>query len=231
MKIYKTKSEESRFSRRHFIKTSVRLFTGMGLVFSSINAFMRNVWANTKRTILPKGTKMDSLVNQNPAALDTRNLEVIPLNDFETMGLTDHKVELKTWRFEIDGEVAKPRTLTYSQLLALPSIEREVLLICPGFFSIYGRWKGVSVMELLKLAKADDNITHISLRGPNSRYEKVEQFPVEDIVSNKVFLAYQVNGQNLPQKHGFPLRAVAEDYYGSQWVKYVYKMEVHNIPK
>jgi len=27
------------------------------------------------------------------------------------------------------------------------------------------------------------------------------------------------------QKHGFPLRVVAEDRFGSDWVKYVYKIE------
>jgi sulfoxide reductase catalytic subunit YedY len=42
-----------------------------------------------------------------------------------------------------------------------------------------------------------------------------------------VFLAYQVNGQALPKKHGFPLRVVAEGYYGGDWVKYVYKVVAH----
>ncbi len=55
--------------------------------------------------------------------------------------------------------------------------------------------------------------------------EKVEKFPIADIRSDKVFLAYQINGERLPQKHGFPLRIVAEDYYGNDWVKYVYKIE------
>ena len=34
-----------------------------------------------------------------------------------------------------------------------------------------------------------------------------------------------MNGQSLPQKHGFPLRLVAPDRYGSDWIKYVYKVE------
>jgi sulfoxide reductase catalytic subunit YedY len=34
-------------------------------------------------------------------------------------------------------------------------------------------------------------------------------------------LASQVNGATLPPKHGFPLRVVAEGYYGAEWVKYV----------
>ena len=71
--------------------------------------------------------------------------------------------------------------------------------------------------------KADT--THIIVSGPQGSYEKAEKFPIADVRLDKVFLAYQVNGVDLPQKHGFPLRIVAEDYYGSEWVKYVYKVE------
>ncbi|MBC8394607.1 MAG: molybdopterin-dependent oxidoreductase [Deltaproteobacteria bacterium] len=58
------------------------------------------------------------------------------------------------------------------------------------------------------------------------KYGKIERWPIEDILSNKVFLAYGVNGETLPKKHGFPLRVVAEGNYGSDWIKYVYKVEV-----
>ncbi|UCD32648.1 MAG: molybdopterin-dependent oxidoreductase [Desulfobacterales bacterium] len=60
-------------------------------------------------------------------------------------------------------------------------------------------------------------ITHVTFSGPKKRYEKVERFPIEDVFSSKVFLAYGVNGEALPQKHGFPLRVVAEGYYGDFW--------------
>jgi hypothetical protein len=30
----------------------------------------------------------------------------------------------------------------------------------------------------------------------------------------------------LPLRHGFPLRVVAEDHYGSDWVKYVTRVSV-----
>jgi len=216
--------------RRHFIKTAIRLLTGIGLLLlNPISNAFQSAWAQTKRVILPKGTSMTSLVNRNPADLDTRNLEVIPLEKFETMGLTDHEVDLAAWRLEITGSVKKPLRLTYSQLLKMPVLERNVLLICPGFFTNHGRWKGVSIAELLKAADAQSGITHVSLRGPEGRYAKVERFSIDEIVSNKVFLAYQVNGQVLPQKHGYPLRAVAEDHYGSDWVKFVHHIEAHKI--
>ena len=48
---------------------------------------------------------------------------------------------------------------------------------------------------------------------------------MDQIRSDKVFLAYSVNNGPLPVKHGFPLRLVAEDQVGSQWVKFVDKIE------
>jgi DMSO/TMAO reductase YedYZ molybdopterin-dependent catalytic subunit len=79
------------------------------------------------------------------------------------------------------------------------------------------------------MVKAEENVTHVTVQGPRGAIEKVERFPLQDILSNKVFLAYEVNGQNLPQKHGFPLRIVAEGYYGDDWVKYVDAITIEKI--
>jgi len=215
--------------RRNFIGKTFYFVAGLGFLFGPLLTAAKNVWAQTKRIILPKDTPMSSLVNRNPATLDARNLEVIPLEKFETMGLTDHEVDLDRWRLEITGRVQKPLQMTYSQLLTLPAIERNVLLICPGFFTNHGRWRGISVKELLRQADADAGATHVSFRGPEGRYAKVEQFSIDEINSDKVFLAYQINGQALPQKHGFPLRVVAEDHYGAEWVKFVHRIEVHKV--
>lgn len=216
-------------TRRNFIKKTIRLLAGIFLLFGALSAALQRAWAKTKRIILPKGTKMSSLVDRNPAALDARNLEVIPLEDFETMGLTDHQVNLDQWRLEVAGIVKKPLKLSYAQLLELPSIERNVLLICPGFFTNHGRWKGISIVELLKMAGAEAGITHVSFRGPAGRYAKTERFPIDEITANKIFLAYRVNGKALPKEHGYPMRVVAEDHYGSEWVKYVHKIEAHGM--
>jgi sulfoxide reductase catalytic subunit YedY len=216
-------------TRRQFIKFTIELLSGVGVFFSGIGLWLKKAYAQTKRIIVPKGTKLSSLRNENPATLDTRNLEILPLKDFETMGLTDHKVDLKSWRLIIKGNLAAPRNLSYSQILELPSIERNVLLICPGVFTNHGRWKGISLMTVLNLAQMKADTTHITVYGPEGPYEKVERFPIADIRSNKVFLVYEVNGEKLPQKHGFPLRIVAEDYYGSDWVKYVYKIEAFKV--
>jgi sulfoxide reductase catalytic subunit YedY len=207
----------------------LRLTGGMILGLNTLGSLIVRAYAKTRRIILPKETRMTSLIDQNPADLDSRHLEVIPLNEFETMGLTDHAEDINTWRLKITGKVQQPLALSYTQVIELPAIEKKVLLICPGFFANHGRWTGISVTQLLKLAQPDPGITHVTFRGPPGRYEKTERFPIAAINADKVFLAYQVNGQTLPRKHGFPLRLVAEDHYGSQWVKYVHAVEAYKV--
>lgn len=212
--------------RRRFLKISLEFITGIGFLLSPFFSLTRRVHAKIQKIILPKNTPLKDLINKNPAELDTRNLEITPLKEFKTMGLTDQKTDLHTWRLKVEGHVEVPLDLTYSQILALPAIEREVLLICPGFFANHGRWKGISMSALLQKAKVTDQGTRVTFRGPEGIYEKAEGFPLTDVLSNKVFLAYAVNGTPLPQKHGFPLRVVAEGYYGYMWIKYVHKMTV-----
>ena len=216
-------------TRRQFIRLALKLLAVLNMIFCGVGVGLRKAWTQTKRILLPKGTDLATLINKNPADLNTRNLELLPLQQFQTMGLTDYEADLKTWRIEIGGNVAAARKLSYNQILELPSIERNVLLICPGVFCNHGKWKGISLVTLLNLAQMKADTTHITVYGPRGPYEKVERFPIADIHSNKVFLAYAVNGKPLPQKHGFPLRIVAEDYYGAEWVKYVYKVDAFKV--
>lgn len=212
-------------TRRQFITWALKLLAGLGLVITTVRITLKKAWAQTKRFIVPRDTDLSTLRNKDPATLDTRNLEVLPLDAFDTMGLSNHPVHMPSWRLIVEGNVAVPTRLPYTEIIKLPSIERNVLLICPGVFVNHGKWKGISLMTVLDLAQMEADTTHIAVYGPQGTREKVERFPIADVRSDKVFLAYQVNGQKLPQRHGFPLRIVAEDYYGDDWVKYVYKIE------
>ena len=204
-------------TRRSFIRWVFGILLGGGVLLGPLLSAKQRAWA-AGRKILSKGTKRESLIQENPAALDTTYLEITPLEEFGTMGPTDTVVDLVTWRLEVSGKVKRPLSLTYAQLTALPAIERGVLLICPGFFANHGRWKGFSLKGLLHQADADHSAGWVIIEA---REQKTARFPLADILTDKVFLAYQVNGKELPRKHGSPLRVVAEDYYGSDWVKYV----------
>jgi sulfoxide reductase catalytic subunit YedY len=183
------------------------------------------------RRRLPKGTELQTLVNENPQNLDTRDLEIQPLEQFGTMGLSDQAVTLKDWRLVCEGHLSREIRLTYGQVRALPPLERPVLLICPGFFANLGRWQGISVAELAKRAGIKKGVTHVTVSGPSGPYEKTFRFPWQEASSGRVFLAYQVNGETLPVQHGFPLRLVAEGYYGYEWVKYVDRVHFDRIDR
>ncbi len=212
--------------RRRFLKILLELMTGIGLLVSPLFSWIGIVRAQTQKVVLPKDTPREDLISKNPAELDTHKLEITPLEDFKTMGITDHQTDLDTWRLVVSGHVESPLHLTYSQILTLPTIQRNVLMICPGFFANHGQWKGISMNALLQKAKVTEGGTLLTIRGPEGTYEKVERFHLKDALSNTVFLAYEINGKPLPQKHGFPLRIVAEGHFGFAWIKYVYKITI-----
>lgn len=205
------------WTRRGFLRESIGVF----LIISAINSFLwkfvSTSWAMVKR-VLPKGFPKNQMINMNPAEIDNRNLEIDPLDQFGTMGPTDVAVDIKTYRLKISGKVQKPLSLTYDEILKYPSLTETVLLICPGFFTNNGRWTGVSLRTLLEKAIVHPKAKYLDIKGA---YGKVVRISLKDIDRKKIFLAYLVNGERLPQKHGFPFRLVYEDAYGYDWVKYV----------
>jgi sulfoxide reductase catalytic subunit YedY len=215
--------------RRQFLKKSLNLLAGVTVFLSPLYSLLQRAFAQVEKIILPKGTPRETLIDKHPANLDTRNLEVTALENFGTMGLSDHAERLDQWCLEVTGLVGKPLSLKYDDVLAMPSVERNVLLICPGFFANHGTWKGVSIRRLIERAEAGEDATHVTLYGPKGTHENTQRFPIKDVRSEAVFVAYQVNGKALPQRHGFPLRVVAEGYYGYDWVKYVYRITVEKV--
>jgi sulfoxide reductase catalytic subunit YedY len=215
--------------RRQFLKTSFGSLIGMGILFSPVFEMVQRAYAKAQKMILPKNVNRERLIYKNPALLDTRNLEPTPLKNFRTMGDSNYSVNLNDWRLDVTDGVGTPLSLTYSQILNLTSTERNVLLICRGFFANHGRWKGISMGKLFERAQLQTGVTHVTFSAPRGAGGDIAKFPLSDILSDRVFLAYGVNAETLPKKHGFPLRLVAEGYHGSLWIKYVNRVRLDKI--
>lgn len=197
---------------------SRRIFLKIGLgAFLLGWSFVSNTWAKAKK-LLPKGLSREELKNMNPEEIDNRNLEIDPLDKFGTMGPTDVAIDLKTYRLKVTGKVKRPLSLSYDQILKYPSLTETVLLICPSFFSNNGRWTGVNLKRLLQEIQINKEAQYIDINGAHGKGVRI---PLKALDQKRIFLAYRVNGEPLPQKHGFPLRLVYEDAYGYDWVKYV----------
>jgi DMSO/TMAO reductase YedYZ molybdopterin-dependent catalytic subunit len=208
-------------SRREVIRILSRLVFALAGVCSLAAGKAARVYADIKKRILPENTDPSALSGDNPEYLDTRNLRIMPLERFGTMGDVDQRIDTEAWRLRVTGAVENPLVIGYDELLQLPAIQKNVLLVCPGFFSYHARWTGVSIQELMKRANVSESAQKLFIRGQSAHGEKKEVFLLSEVKTDAVFLAYAVNGQRLPQKHGFPLRAVAEGHWGAEWIKYV----------
>lgn len=212
---------DSPLQRRRFVVWLVCV-TGFFLLLKTgaITAFAK------ARRFLSPDTDPNTLIYEDPADLDTRNLPVSELGDYYVSGTDDHMADMDAWHLELEGLVQHPGMFSYSEVLKRPRFEPKVLLICPGTFAYVARWQGFSLWDLLKQQGIFAAATHVDIKGPPGKYRKVVRFHLDEVRNNNVFLAYGVNGQTLPIKHGFPLRVVAQNQVGANWVKYVYGIKI-----
>jgi hypothetical protein len=209
-----------------FKKSFVTILVGFLADFSVPWKWVSKSWAQA-RELLPKGFPRSKIADMNPAEIDNRNLGLDPLDQFGTMGPTDVSVDLAVYRLKVTGEVNRPLSLCYDEILVRPSITEDLLLICPGFFANNSRWTGIRLKDLLEEAQPKKEAMFIDIKG----HEKEMRIPLEAIHRKTILLAYRVNGEPLPKKHGFPLRLVYADVFGEDWIKYVNGIVVSPVPK
>jgi sulfane dehydrogenase subunit SoxC len=54
----------------------------------------------------------------------------------------------------------------------------------------------------------------------------VKDLPLERLAASDVLLAYELNGAPLPAEHGFPVRLVVPGYYGTNSVKWLWRLHL-----
>jgi len=200
------------FTRRWLLKT--------GFFVSLLSVYLHPflvVWAKMKK-ILPKGFSREILKDMHPEEVDNRNLEIDPIEKFGIMGTSDISIDLNKYRLKVGGKVKRPLSISYDQILKYPQITESVLLICPGFFAYNARWTGIGIEVIIRETQPEKGSQNIEVKGVDGKTVKI---PLSKLNQKRIFLAYRVNGEKLPERHGFPLRLVYEDAYGSEWVKYV----------
>ena len=148
-----------------------------------------------------------------------------------TQNPIDPAVIPDVWRLEVTGLVANPGSYTYEELQMLPSISRAITLECIANGTFAGGrlistaiWQGVTLRSLLERhGGTQANATHVSfysVDGYNVSLPLNELLPVDPL------LAWRMNGMELPQRHGFPLRVLIPGRYGEENPKWVTRVEL-----
>ena len=131
----------------------------------------------------------------------------------------------KSWRLEIGGLVRAPRSLTYSELRALPRAEQVTTFHCVTGWTVKNvRWSGVRFRHLLDLVQPLP--TAHALRFVSAEQPYDDSLTLEQALLPDVMLAYELDRQPLSRPHGAPARVVIPEMYGYKGVKWLNRIEL-----
>ncbi len=148
--------------------------------------------------------------------------EVDPATGLHVTG-TPQAVDIGSYRLRVTGKVENQLSLTYDELRGLPAVTAAPILICPGEFNDTAAWTGVPLSAVLDMAVAQPGAVSLVLTGADQYTTTIS---LDAALESEGFLAYELEGETLPALHGFPLRAVFPERYGSYWVKWLLEIEV-----
>jgi DMSO/TMAO reductase YedYZ molybdopterin-dependent catalytic subunit len=137
-------------------------------------------------------------------------------------------VHTDTWRFRIDGMVAKPQEWTWEQFAQLPFETVPCDIHCVTKWSKLGTsFGGVSLDTLLPPAE------------PLSAYATIWSYggyttnlAIDDLTGGKAWVVTEHEGEPLPRQHGGPARLLVPHLYFWKSAKWVAGLRVmdHNEP-
>ena len=229
--------------------------TGMGLAMADFTAFgFPAAWLQADEVVVPFTDVPADFTTRNAQNGRVSGLDLRQLSSFitpeENYFVVAHygvpKVDPATYRLEIKGRVANPRSYTLDELKKRARAERTCVFECGGNRAAAiqnrmvgnSRWTGTSLKSLLDDAKPLPDAREVICWGADSGEEVIrnEKYPqnfarsitLDDLAKTEAILAWEQNGQPLTADHGFPLRVVIPGWYGVQNVKWLNTLEVSN---
>ena len=147
--------------------------------------------------------------------------EMPPLNDaykhLQAGGFAD-------WRLAVDGMVARPASFSLGQLKSYPSHTQITMLQCEEGWSYIAEWNGVPLSHVLDAVGTLPQARYVVYFSIDPDWW--ESIDMADALHPQTFLAYGMNGDELPVGNGGPLRLRLPRQLGYKSVKFITHMTV-----
>jgi DMSO/TMAO reductase YedYZ molybdopterin-dependent catalytic subunit len=161
------------------------------------------------------------------------------------------------YRLAVEGVVTNPLSISYDELKRLPATTAVATLECAGNSRIFlvpqkpgaqwelgavgnAEWTGVPLATILNRAGLSGDACEVVLEGADRGAAPEKPAPPGTIPYSRsvsldkalddVLIAYAMNGVDLPQDHGFPVRAIVPGHYGMASVKWLTRVVVLREP-
>lgn len=144
------------------------------------------------------------------------------------------------WTLTVDGLVDRPLSLSFDDLTSADVPEVSVLMtmrcvsdpspnVQPDDLLFVGTaiWSGVRLRDVLEEAGIDREATnrlHLFAEDGYNNNLPLRRIYGPDAAPGPI-LAYRMNGEPLPEEHGFPVRVIAPGLYGYKNVKWLSRIE------
>jgi DMSO/TMAO reductase YedYZ molybdopterin-dependent catalytic subunit len=134
------------------------------------------------------------------------------------------------WRLVVDGLVARPLSLSLSDLGGFPQRAQITRHDCVEGWSAIGKWQGPQLASILRAAglssRANFLVFHCAdTSGGVPYYESID---LNDAFHPQTILALLMNDHRLPVPHGAPVRLRVERQLGYKHAKFVMRIEARD---
>src|SRR5262249_54462 len=132
-------------------------------------------------------------------------------------------IDDQKWTLSVGGLVNTPLTITYADVLKMPSVQLDATLECisndvGGSLISDTRWTGLRLRDVLNQAGLKNGVVDIKFSCADGY---TESLPLASAMDERTLLTFAMNGKALERTHGFPMRVYTPNRYGmknSKWL-------------
>jgi len=133
------------------------------------------------------------------------------------------KGQFADWRLTIDGLVARPRTFSLAELQRFLSHTQITHQACEEGWSFIAEWRGARLSDVLLAAGVLPHAKWVFFFTFDGWWDSLD---VPEALHPQTFLAYGMNGGEIPLDHGAPVRLRVPRQLGYKSLKYLSRITV-----
>jgi DMSO/TMAO reductase YedYZ molybdopterin-dependent catalytic subunit len=165
------------------------------------------------------------------AGLAGRVPEITPIGNFYVVSknFSDPVIPSSGWSLRVTGLVQRTLRIDYSRLQSLPAVTELVTMECVsnevgGPLMSTGRFTGIPIRDLVAMATPQSKASAVAFKARDGFTETASLRLIMD--DPTILVAYRLDDQPLPEKHGFPARVLIPGHYGMRAPKWLDEIEL-----